>query len=331
MTTDDRRLPLRAFVQGLSAVLRAPLLIVAVSVATMLVALPFAIVLGSRVQASLASQPPVALAETEIDPEWWQEYRAQARGLEATFTPAIVGFAAALDGISAVLDGRQPPLAVVGPVALSILAWAFLWGGILSRYHAGQARGVRAFTAAGLRHLPRFIAIAVIAAVVIVSLYLTLHAVLFGPIHQFLVSRTATELGRFLVRVVLYIAFFAPVALVGLVADYARVASVTGAAESLGQSWRAGVTFVRANAGPTITVYLLIGALFVAATVAYGTLEIYGGSQVGGWRAIAIGQAYIVMRLVLRLTSAAAGLRLFATRATSQSPNTAPASYGSAG
>ena len=73
---------------------------------------------------------------------------------------------------------------------------------------------------------------------------------------------------------------------------------------------------MRANARAAVTVYLLIGALFVAVTIAYGTLEIYGGSQVGGWRAIAIGQAYIVVRLAIRLTSAAAGLRLFASRAT---------------
>ena len=70
----------------------------------------------------------------------------------------------------------------------------------------------------------------------------------------------------------------------------------------MGQSWRAGVAFVRDERSvPRITVYLLIGALFVAVTIAYGTLEIYGGSQVGGWRAIAIGQAYIVMRLAIRL------------------------------
>ena len=105
----------------------------------MLMALPFAVALGSRLQASLASQPPVALSETEIDPEWWQEFRAQARGLEATFTPAVLGFAAPLDSISAVLDGRRPPLPVLGPLALSIVLWAFLWGGILRRFDAGNA------------------------------------------------------------------------------------------------------------------------------------------------------------------------------------------------
>ena len=60
-----------------------------------------------------------------------------------------------------------------------------------------------------------------------------------------------------------------------------------------------------------ITLYLMTGAIFVVITIAYGTLEIYGGSQVGGWRAIAIGQAYVLVRLAIRLTFAASELRLF--------------------
>ena len=305
----------RAFVDGVVAMVSAPFILIAVAAITMAIAVPFAAVIGARVQTSLASQPPVALDETEIDPEWWQEFRAQARGLEATFTPAIVGFAAPLDSISAVLDGRQPPIAVLGPLALSIVVWAFLWGGILSRYSAGRAIGVREFAAGGFRLMPRFVGIALVAAVVIVFLYLSLHALLFGPVLDWL-TRSASERGAFLMRVVLYALFLAPVALVGLLADYARMASVSRAAGTLVESLRAAAAFLRANARRAIALYLLTTAVFVIVTVAYGLLEIYGGSRVGGWPAIAIGQAYILFRLALRLTVAASELRLFASRAT---------------
>ena len=331
MTPHGRILPLRAFVQGVSAVLRAPLLIAAVSVVTMLVAVPFAIVLGTRVQASLASQPPVALSETEIDPEWWQEFRAQARGLEATFTPAVLGFAAPLDSISAVLDGRRPPLAVLGPLALSIVLWAFLWGGILRRFAAGHRIGLRAFVDAGFQFAPRFAAIAIAAAVLIVILYLTVHAMLFGPVYRAFVSETSPARDALLARVVLYAVFLVPLVLIGLVADYARVASVAGTVVSLGGALRDGLAFVGANLRAVVTLWFTTASLFAAVTIAYGMLEIYGGSQVGGWRAIAIGQAYIVVRLTIRLIVAASELRLFAMRAMPQSPNTAPASYVSAG
>ncbi|HEX4914169.1 MAG TPA: hypothetical protein VFV51_09440, partial [Vicinamibacterales bacterium] len=163
--------PVRAFAGGVTAVLKAPMVLIAAVLLTLLIAVPFAAVLGSRVERSLASQPPVSLNETEIDPEWWQEFRAHARGLEATFTPAIVGFAAPLDSISAVLDGRRPPLVVMGPILLSIAVWAFLWGGALRRYSAGTAIGGRAFVGAGLDCLPRFILISLAATLVIVLLY----------------------------------------------------------------------------------------------------------------------------------------------------------------
>lgn len=308
--------PIRAFMSGVAAVARAPLVVAAAALVTMLVALPFAIVLGTHLQESLASQPPVALDETEIDPEWWQEFRAHARGLDATFTPAIVGFAAPLDSISAVLDGRRPAAAVLGPIALSIVGWAFLWGGALQRYHAGRAIGVKAFTAAGLRLMPGFIAIALVAAIAIVVLYLTLHALLFGPVYKFLEARTASEQLAFFARVVLYVIFFAPVAAVGLMADYARVAAATARASSVATSLRAGIVFVRRNFGAVLTLYLIGASIFAAVTAGYGLLEIYGGSQVGGWRAIVLGQAYIVFRLVMRLAAAAAELRLFAARST---------------
>jgi hypothetical protein len=308
--------PIRAFMSGVTAVAKAPLVVMAAVLVTLLVALPFAIVLGARLQESLASQPPVSLDETEIDPEWWQEFRAHARGLDATFTPAIVGFAAPLDSISAVLDGRRPALAVLGPIALSIVGWAFLWGGALRRYHAGRAIGVKAFTAAGVRLMPRFITIALAAAILIVVLYLTIHAFLFGPVYRFLEARTSSEQLAFFARVVLYVIFFAPVAAVGLMADYARVATAIAPASSLLTSLRAGTTFIRRNFSAVVTMYLIGAGIFAAVTIGYGLLEIYGGSRVGGWRAIAVGQAYIVFRLVMRLTAAAAELRLFAARST---------------
>lgn len=316
MTEQGRMSPGRAFVEGAGAVIQAPLVLVMVVLVTMLAAVPFAAVLGARVQASLATQPPVALDETEIDPEWWQEFRAHARGLEATFTPAIVGFAAALDGISAILDGRRPPLALVGPLTLSIGLWAFLWGGILRRFAAGRAIGPRAFLRAAAQSAPRFLGIALAAAIAVVILYATVHAALFGPVYRWLVPHDAAELSKFLVRVLLYIVFMTPVALVGLVADYARTASTLGRAGSLAGSIRAGAMFVRTNPRAVASLYLITGAVFVVLTVAYGALEIYGGSQVGGWRAIAIGQIYILVRLAIRLTTAAAELRLFATGTT---------------
>ena len=308
--------PARAVIDGLTDTLSAPLVLLMAAIVTMLMTAPFALVLGTRLEIALSTQPPVDLDDTEIDPEWWQEFGTHARGLEATFTPAVIGFAAPLDGISAVLDGRQPPLAVLGPLALSIVMWAFLWGGILRRFAAGRAIGARAFIGAGVRFAPRFVVIALLSTIAIVLLYATVHAMLFGPLYRTLVSTEATELRRFLVRVLLYVVFFALLAFVSLIADYARVASAAGAAQSVAEAFRASAVFVRSNLRAVTLLYLLTALVFVAVTIGYGVLEIYGGSPAGGWRAVAIGQAYILVRLAIRLTTAAAELRLFGSGAT---------------
>lgn len=303
--------PVRALLQGVADVLKAPLMLIGIALVMVIIAAPFAAVLQTRLQASLSVQPQVSLADTEIDPEWWMEFRAHARGLAATFTPAVLGFAATLDGLSGVLDGRGIPFSILTPLIVSIVAWAFLWGGALHRFHQRRGLGLRGFVRAGAAHLPGFVVIAAAAAVVNLLLYLTIHKLLFGPVHGWLVAMTTTERDAFLVRVALYAVFFSLVAAVSLVADYARVAAVAGDATSPAQMLRRGVGIVSRRTGAAVALYLMTGAIFVAITIAYGALEIYGGSQVGGWRAVVIGQAYVFVRLAIRLLFAASELRLF--------------------
>jgi len=301
----------RAFGAGLWTVCRSPLLIVSVTLVTLAAAVPFGLVLGSRLQTSLANQPPISLDSGEIDAEWWMEFREHARGLEATFTPTIIGFAAPLDNLSAILDGTPRPLALVGPVALAGLLWAFLWGGLLHRFAQGRAIGLRAFCAAGVRHTPRFVMISLAAAAIYLLLYLTVHALLFGPVYDWLAARASSERNAFFWRVALYLIFGGLLMTVSLVADYARVSVASAAAGSLRGALESGARFVRAHARSVVMLYLLSGALFVALLVTYGSAEVYGGTRVGGWRGVLIGQAYIVARLTIRLTAAAAEMRLF--------------------
>jgi hypothetical protein len=304
---------IRALVLGLGDVLRAPLLLAGVALITLAIAVPFAAVLQSRLQASLSVQPHVNLDETEIDPEWWMEFREHARGLEATFTPAVLGFAATLDGISNVLDGNRIAAGIVVPLLLSMAAWAFMWGAVLQRFKMGRSIGIRGFARHGATHVVPFALIASVAAAVNLALYFSVHKLLFGPVYQGLAGLTNTERDAFFVRALLYVIFFAVIALVSLIADYARVAAVSGPGRSpfalLGISW----TFIRTHLRAVVVLYVLTGAIFVLITVGYGALEVVGGSQAGGWRAIAIGQAYVLVRLAIRLAFGASELRLFNT------------------
>ena len=303
--------PLRALGSGLRTVITAPALLIVVTTASVLLVLPFGLVLGSQLRAALANRQPVYLGTAEIDAEWWMAFREQAEGLAATFTPAILGAAAPLDNLSAMLDGTARPLAILGPVVLAALVWAWLWGGLLERFRAQRRIGVGAFWEAGWRHLWTFAAISLAAAVAHLVLYFTVHALLFGPVFGWLASVADTERAAFLWRLALYAVFGACLLAVSMMADFARVSVVVQSRRGVRQATDAAATFLREHAGSALMLYVLAGIVFGAMLGLYVTGEVYGGTRLGGWRSVLIGQAYIVARLAMRLTLAAAGMRLF--------------------
>lgn len=305
---------LRAFGSGLRTVITAPALLFVVTAVSLLAVLPFGLVLGSHLRAALANRQPVYLGSAEIDVEWWMEFREHAEGLAATFTPAILGAAAPLDNLSALLDGTARPLAILGPVLLSALVWAWLWGGLLERFHSARRIGVRQFWHAGWRHIWTFAAISLAAAVAHLVLYFTVHALLFGPVFGWLASMAETERTAFLWRMALYAVFAACLLAVSMMADFARVSVVVQSRRGVRPALAAAATFLRNHAGSAVALYLLAGVLLVTMLGLYATGEVYGGTRLGGWRSIVIGQGYIVARLAIRLTLAAAGVHLFAAR-----------------
>jgi hypothetical protein len=301
----------RAFAAGLRVALLSPLLVGAMALAMVLSVVPFGLVLGSRLQTALAAQQPVSAGVTDIDPEWWMEFRAHASGLEATFTPAIIGFAAPLDNLSALLDASPRPWALVFPVAFSTVVWAFLWGGLLRRFHAGRALGISGFVKAGAAYAPRFIAISLAALVAYVVLYWTVHIVLFNLIYDWLAELLSSEREAFVMRLGLYAVFATFLMAVALVVDYARIAVVASGSPSASSALRAGVQFVRLHKPAVVSLYLIAGVVLALMLTVYGASEVYGGTRLGGWRAVAIGQAYIIGRLVLRLALAASEVQLW--------------------
>ena len=302
---------LRAFAVGLRTVVVSPLLVIGVTLATLLSVIPFGIVLGTRLQAALAQQQPVSAGAVDIDPEWWMEFRAHAAGLEATFTPSIIGFAAPLDNLSALMDATPRPWALAFPVAVSAVVWAFLWGGLLHRFGRGRKAALGEFVKAGTKYMPHLVLISLAVLPVYALLYFAIHPVLFGPVYGSLAALVSSERDAFFMRLVVYAVFGALLVAVALVVDFARINLVTSDSGSPIGALRAGIEFVRRNTASAVTLYLLTGLLLTLMLVLYGTGEVYGGQRLGGWRAVAIGQAYIIARLTLRLALAAAEVRLY--------------------
>ena len=306
----------RALIGGLVDVVRAPALTFVAAVAMLVIAVPFGAVLGVRLQHSLAHRQPVAQGATEIDADWWQEFAERAEGLAATLTPSIIGFAAPLDNLSSLVDRRQRPLLLMVPLAIAIVAWSFIWAAAFERFANGrQGAGI---WRAGTRMLAPYMAISLLAAAVVLVLYYTVHPLLFGVLGDRLQLSVIDERSLFAFRVVRYVIFGSMLVALSIVADYARVRLAlsprVGTTGAIAESWR----FVRRHAASVFVLYLAAGLLFILLLAAYGAIEIAGGEDVGGWRGIVLAQAYIVARIVVRLTFAASELRLYRALAPAQ-------------
>jgi hypothetical protein len=296
---------------GAIDVIRSPLLIAGAIVITLAATAPFALIVGDRLREALANQPPIALGSGEIDADWWSEFRAHATGLAATFTPTVIGFAAPLDNLSALLDGTPRPWSLLAPIAVAMLAWSWFWGIALTRFAGQRPRSFRAAWAAGFAHLPRLVVISVAAAAVQLLLYLTVHPVLFRLIFERSIGEATPEPTAFAIRVVLYVVFGLLIASVSLVADYTRIIQIVDRPATVIEMLRTGVRFVGRHYAAVLSLFMLTGLLFVILLAAYGTIDIYGGARVRGWRGVVLAQAYIIGRLIIRLTFAASEMRLF--------------------
>jgi hypothetical protein len=306
----DRVIALSSFAAGLGRVLRAPGTVAGAIALTLVTAVPFGLVMGQQLQSALNDQPPVMLGSEEIDADWWLEYRRAASGLAATFTPAIIGFAAPLSNLSALLDGTAPGRMMVLPIALAIVTWAFIWGLAIERFRDGGARRAGSLISSGLHALPSFVAISAAAAAAQLLLYVTIHPLLFGPLYAMVTELTADERVAFLARIVLYLVFGVCVAAVGLAADYARIASRLGNLR-LRDAGAASIGFLRRRWPSAAALFLITTAVLGVAFLLYGVGEAYGGSRVAGWRGVVIGQAFVIGRIALRLVAIAAEVRLY--------------------
>src|SRR5262245_48756173 len=107
-----------AWRDGWRRVVAAPWIIVGGWVATMLIALPLAHLLGRQVAAQLGRS--LAASQDGINFDWWNEFLAQSGGIGQTFVPAILGFAAVLKNISAIADAVPVASALAPFVTMSV-------------------------------------------------------------------------------------------------------------------------------------------------------------------------------------------------------------------
>ena len=254
---------MHSFFEGLKRVRSAPALVLGAYAITVVLALPLAITMRGLLQSHLGASLAAEGAADGVNYDWWQEFRSQATGIGTTFSPTIIGFAATLDNISSLLDGEREIVPIAGALALYLLAWTFLVGGIIDRY--ARQRPIRAagfFAASGV-HFFRLLRLAVLSGLAYWWLFAYVHPWLFL---EWFVDRTRTmsvERDVFFWRVVLYVVFGILLVMVNVIFDYAKIRIVVEDRRSALGALFAATRFVWRQRGRVAALYALNGLTFL--------------------------------------------------------------------
>jgi len=269
------------------------------------VALPVAWVMSESLRNSIGASLVQEKLRSGFDMGWFGEFQASAKGVETTFTPTVLGAGAFYNNLEGWFGGELfkgfPGL--VGLGILYALLWAFMLGGILDRFWKPEGRFVLShFLGNGGKYFFRFVRLAVLSGALYYVVYLFAGWLLRGIetwTRDVTVEQTVFLYVLAAAALVVFLLCF-----VNVVFDYAKIATVVESRRSMLLAAIRGLGFVLSNPGKTFGLYFglgLLGVLLLAlyAWVAPGAAE---STSVGVLVAFAVGQAYLMAKLVLRLS-----------------------------
>jgi hypothetical protein len=290
---------------------RAPWLVIGLWLSTLVLALPLSLALQAQIGAHLGDSMVAQSAVDGMNFDWWNEFLAQSSGVGQTFVPAILGFAAVLQNVSGIADASGPPPAVMWVVAAQLLLSTFLIGGVLDRLARDHAIGAGAFFAACGVYVFRFLRLSVVSIAVYALLFVSLHRWLFDGVYPRLIEEVTVERTAFFYRLALYAILGLLVVLANLVFDYAKLRAVVEDRRSMIGALSAGWRFVRRNLGAVIGLYAMNSLAFIAALFLY---YLAAPGAAANTLAFAVGQLFIVLRVIIRLQFMASQTALFQGR-----------------
>jgi hypothetical protein len=309
---------LRSWLDGGHRLIKAPAVIAGVFLITLTAALPLTLALKDAIQGSLGASLAANSAAEGVNYDWWQEFTftstsaSQGTGLATTFTPSVIGFATTLDSFTSLLDRRTLITPITAALAVYVLAWIFLYGGIIDRYARGRRIGAHGFFSACGVFFFRFLRLGVVAGAVYFFLFVHVHRWLFTAWYMRETRDLAVEHVALYWRLLMYGIFSALLALTAVVFDYAKVRAVVEDRRSMLGALAAAIRFVRRHPARVALLYAVNAALFVLVIGAWALVAPgAGGSGLSMWAAVIAAQCYIAARLVVRLQFIASETALF--------------------
>jgi hypothetical protein len=304
-----------SLIDGMKRVGRAPLVLACVFVVTLLTAMPFSLLMRDAIASHLGNSLAAEEAARGFNYQWLGEYRAQSEDLGKTLQTAIIGFAAVLDNISALLDRDARPASILWLGAAYLLVWLFLAGGIIDRYARNRpTHSYEFFSACGM-YFVRFLRLAPIMALTYYALFAIVHPIFFDDFFGILTADVTSERIAFFYRLGLYVVFGVLLVAANVVFDYAKVRAVVEDRRSMIGAIAASLRFIRRNFSTVAALYLVNGLIFVAVLLVYALVAPgVGGTVLRIGLGFAVSQLYLLARLWVRLVFVASETALFQGR-----------------
>ena len=304
----------RALFGGLGKVLASPSLVLWLWIVNLVVALPFAALMASSLRESIGESLVHEKLRRGFDMGWYGEFIAEAKGIEQTFTPSIVGAGAFFDNIEAWFNGKLFELTpgLVGIGMIYALVWTLFLGGIFHRFSAGAGLfRLGEFFQQGGAFFFRYLRLALVSAVLYYGVY-QFAAWLFSKIAE--TSRDVTieeNVFAYVVAGSVLVVFM--LTFVNMVFDYAKIATYRENRRSMLVATLTGFGFVLSNLGRTLTLYYGLGAVGIALLLLYQSIApgVSQATTVSVAFAFLVSQAYLVAKLALRLTFYASQMTLY--------------------
>jgi len=280
-----------AFLEGWRRTLRAPTVTLGVLATLFLLALPLGLAMRGMLADHLGSSVVSERAAFGWDAGWAAEFGAQAQGIGRTFTHEILGFGGTLSVVSGLFDAKALPPAIAGAAAAFALVWTFLSGGILDRFARGRPTRTPAFFAACGVYFWRFLRLGVMTTAAYWALFAWLHPLLFGTLWDRWTRDMSSEMNALGLRIALYVTFALALALVNIIADYAKVRTVVEDRRSMVGAVGAAMRFLRRRPFRAFGLYLL------SAVASLVVMRLWYAAAPPAW--YSIGLTFLITQLYL--------------------------------
>jgi len=307
--------PLFAVFRGLATSFKSPGILLGLWLLNLLLVLPAAWSIAGSLEQDIGASRMHETLRTGFDMDWYSEYRHRAQGLDATFEPSkVVGIGPFLDNLEAWVGGqwiKSHPI-LLGLMALHGLIWILLLGGILDRFaDRGGILGFDRFMETCGRHFFRFLRLALISAPLYYLVYRMgrwlLQRIADG-------SRDADRETPILIAVLLTTLGVAiALHLVRMVFDYGKIITFLEDRRSALGAALSGALFVLRHPLRTVGVDLAFALLGLLGLLIFKTLGPGTAQQTALqiFAAFALGQLWVLGRLVLRLGLLSAELETY--------------------